>query len=346
MGEVFGIREDHNGLSVRALRPPAYCGQILKTGAIMAETQVTPSQQLIPVFLSNIGGVPAHVCDGRALHAHLENGDKFADWIKGRIEKYSFQENQDFALVSEKTEIKKGRGGDRRSTDYHLCLDMAKELSMVENNDKGREARRYFIAMEKKALEAAGQVVLQSHLEMLLPSEQQTLSEIVHAKAAPFGENVGKVLAEIWSRLHRKFRVAKYSQLPRTQLSDAILYITSMEIRGATLQVEKRINLTRVPEIQKFAQGMEHYFWFGGSASHAVWSRMRKIGDGKSTDFPESKLPEAFAEIARINERAEQFLREKYKFEQRAIKWVFGEDAEIIESPDLMALNNPQLLAA
>jgi hypothetical protein len=36
--------------------------------------------------------------------------------------------------------------------EYHLTLDMAKELSMVENNAKGREARRYFIAMEKKAL--------------------------------------------------------------------------------------------------------------------------------------------------------------------------------------------------
>ena len=39
-------------------------------------------------------------------------------------------------------------------------------------------------------------------------------------------------MAEIWSCLHRKFRVAKYSQLPRTQ-SEAILYVTQMQLRTA-----------------------------------------------------------------------------------------------------------------
>ncbi|WP_295392167.1 antA/AntB antirepressor family protein [uncultured Thiodictyon sp.] len=110
--------------------------------------------QLVPVFLAQIGGVPAQVCDARTLHAFLQNGDKFAGWIADRIAKYDFQEDQDFALVSVNSEIK-GRGGDRRSKDYHLSLDMAKELSMVENNAKGREARRYFIAMERQALAAA-----------------------------------------------------------------------------------------------------------------------------------------------------------------------------------------------
>ena len=194
---------------------------------------VTGDTQLVPVYRGTIGGVPAHVVNARELHTYLENGDKSAGWIPDRIEKYGFVEDQDFALISVNSEIKKGRGGDRRSKDYLISLDMAKELSMVENNAKGREARRYFIAMERKALEAAGQMVPASHQETLLPSEQQTLSEIVHAKVAHLAPDLqGKGLAEIWSRLHHKFRIAKYSQLPRTRIAEAILYVTQMELRG------------------------------------------------------------------------------------------------------------------
>jgi hypothetical protein len=46
---------------------------------------------------------------------------------------------------------KPGRGGDRRSVDVHLTLDMAKELAMVERNEVGRNIRRYFIQKEKEA---------------------------------------------------------------------------------------------------------------------------------------------------------------------------------------------------
>lgn len=65
----------------------------------------------------------------------------------------------------------------------------------------------------------------------LTASEQQTLSELVHKRVAEYGPNTGKALAEIWSRVHRKFRVAKYDQLPREQLSDAIAYVMAMEIK-------------------------------------------------------------------------------------------------------------------
>jgi hypothetical protein len=79
--------------------------------------------------------------------------------------------------------------------------------------------------------------------ETLLPSEQQTLSEIVHKRAEGYGELQGKVLAEIWSRVHRKFRVSRYSQLLRTQLSEAILYVTGLEIRkGKSLLLAKLYN--------------------------------------------------------------------------------------------------------
>ncbi len=66
----------------------------------------------------------------KELHEFLEVKSKFADWIKNRIEKYGFEENQDFVTVSKNLE----NGG--REIDYILKLDTAKELAMAENNEK------------------------------------------------------------------------------------------------------------------------------------------------------------------------------------------------------------------
>lgn len=106
------------------------------------------TQQLVRVFDGHIGGLPSQVCDGRELHAFLKSGWQFSDWIKKRIEQYGFEENQDFISFSVNPE--KPKGG-RPTTEYHLSLDMGKELSMVENNEQGRRARRYFIDCEKRA---------------------------------------------------------------------------------------------------------------------------------------------------------------------------------------------------
>jgi phage anti-repressor protein len=259
---------------------------------------VSGETALVPVFLGQIGGVPAHVCKATDLHVFLEAGTKFADWFTARVEKYGFVQDQDFALISENSEIKKGRGGDRKSKDYLLGLDMAKELSMVENNAKGREARRYFIAMERKALEAAGQVVPASHQETLIPSEQQTLSEIVHHKVAHLTPELqGKALAEAWSRLHRKFRIAKYSQLPRTQLSEAIVYVTSLDLRCAPAVPvtdpadDDRISPQQVQDISRAVHGCLSGWIFHDQDAQQVYNTLhvafhiQRIADLPASDF-------------------------------------------------------------
>ncbi|MDD9334082.1 MAG: antA/AntB antirepressor family protein, partial [Bartonella sp.] len=85
--------------------------------------------------------------NARELHAFLEVKRDFSNWIKDRINKYSFLKNQDYIVFANFGE---NLQGGRPSTEYHLTLDMAKELSMVEHNEKGRQARRYFIECEKK----------------------------------------------------------------------------------------------------------------------------------------------------------------------------------------------------
>lgn len=111
------------------------------------------STKLIPVISGTIQDQPAQLVNARDLHAFLGVGRDFSNWIKGRISEYGFVENQDFVLIRQNGRIKE-KGGDRRSIEYHLTLDTAKELSMVERTEKGREARRYFIECERRLIEA------------------------------------------------------------------------------------------------------------------------------------------------------------------------------------------------
>ena len=84
----------------------------------------------------------------RELHQFLGAKRDFSTWIKERIEKYQFIENQDYEVFPNFGENPKGG---RPLIEYALSIDMAKELSMIENNEMGRMARRYFIECEKIA---------------------------------------------------------------------------------------------------------------------------------------------------------------------------------------------------
>lgn len=83
----------------------------------------------------------------RNLHEFLEVKTRFNDWISGRVKKYEFVENSDFITVTEKKVT--AQGNQSEYTDYAITIDMAKELSMVENNERGKQARKYFIQIEK-----------------------------------------------------------------------------------------------------------------------------------------------------------------------------------------------------
>ncbi|EFN6402841.1 phage antirepressor Ant [Escherichia coli] len=107
------------------------------------------ANQLIPVFNGTIDNETTLLVNARDLHSFLGVGRMFAHWVKERIAEYGFVESLDYILICQNGQTK-GRGGDRRSKDYHLTLDTAKELAMVERNEKGRQIRRYFIECEKK----------------------------------------------------------------------------------------------------------------------------------------------------------------------------------------------------
>ena len=105
------------------------------------------NMELIKVTTTENG---SQVVSARELHKFLESKQQFADWIKDRIGKYGFVENQDFEVFQN---FMKNPNGGRPLKEYALTLDMAKELAMVEGNERGKQARQYFIACEKKLRE-------------------------------------------------------------------------------------------------------------------------------------------------------------------------------------------------
>lgn len=127
------------------------------------------TETLIPVVDGEIGGELQPCVDGRVLHGWLKSGEMFSKWIAARIRKYDFIENQDFACHWEisQTQTKGGRKGRARVKKYLLTLDMAKELSMVENNIQGRTARRYFINCEKALRRVESNLMMQFNRALL-----------------------------------------------------------------------------------------------------------------------------------------------------------------------------------
>ena len=79
-------------------------------------------------------GVEVQSVNARDLHVFLESGKDFATWMKDRITQYGFIENEDYEVFAE---IGNNPSGGRPAKEYMISLDMAKELSMVERNEKG-----------------------------------------------------------------------------------------------------------------------------------------------------------------------------------------------------------------
>lgn len=123
----------------------------------------------IPTFTGRLANIEQPLVDARDLHAYLQVESRFNDWIANRIQQYGFVEGEDF--YSDLSKTPKLLFGGRPRRDYHLSLEMAKELALVENNAQGRIIRRELIAFERRVRERVPQ--LEAALEAL---RQQALA--------------------------------------------------------------------------------------------------------------------------------------------------------------------------
>lgn len=110
--------------------------------------------------------------NARDLHEFLESKKVFVNWIKGRALKYGLVKGVDYEVIAQ---MGKNPQGGRPQSEYLLTIDAAKELAMVEGNHKGKQARLYFIDVEKR-LKA-----VKAEVDKLVPAMSQ--AEIILASA-------------------------------------------------------------------------------------------------------------------------------------------------------------------
>lgn len=103
--------------------------------------------ELIKISDGEIGGAVVQTVNARDLHEFLEIGKDFSTWIKLRVEQFGFVEGADYLLTETGEQLPSGT---KYRKDYFLTLDMAKELSMVERNARGKQARQYFLECERR----------------------------------------------------------------------------------------------------------------------------------------------------------------------------------------------------
>lgn len=86
---------------------------------------------------------------GRELHMFLGIETQYTKWFD-RMCEYGFTENIDFILVSQKCPTNNPKNPWTERTDHLMKIDMAKELCMLARNEKGKQARQYFLEVERE----------------------------------------------------------------------------------------------------------------------------------------------------------------------------------------------------
>lgn len=188
------------------------------------------STALIPVFTGTLQDQSVQLCNARDLHAFLQVGKDFSNWIKDRIATYGFIEGEDY---SPNLANRSGGTAGKRRTDYHLTLDTAKELSMVENNDQGRMARRYFIAQEKlaqisqarPAAEPAAHHITASPIDLAALS-RQVAEYLMDGQRDETLSIDRKALLEIEARLSKT--ITEFNSLPNSKIYSNVYNVLCM----------------------------------------------------------------------------------------------------------------------
>lgn len=114
--------------------------------SVLNELKVIENE-LVPVYETGTG---EKVVYGTELHEVLGVKSPYREWSARRFKDCDVLEDEDYTSV----EISTVSGGTPKK-EHIIKLDTAKEMAMLERNEKGKEVRKYFIAIEKKYKQTA-----------------------------------------------------------------------------------------------------------------------------------------------------------------------------------------------
>lgn len=224
--------------------------------------------ELVPVYVTDKG---EKVVYGTELHAALSVKSRFNDWVRNRLSDCEAIENENYESLT-KNLVSGGQ-----AKEYIIKLDTAKEMAMLERNEKGKQVRRYFIQVEKKYKEqtkrltvseqikiiAQGTVELEQKIDSvkqelddfkqdmpLLAVECDKITIAVRKRGVDaLGGNDSnaykddslrkRVYQDIYRELKRQFGVSTYKAIKRNQCEFAITIIEEYEL---PIALQEKIN--------------------------------------------------------------------------------------------------------
>lgn len=113
----------------------------------------------------------------RELHEFLEVKTAYKDWFP-RMCNYGFDENADYIAIAQKRAT--AQGNMATYYDHQLTIEMAKEICMLQRNEKGKQARQYFISLEK--MWNSPEMIMKRALEFANKQVETLQNQIEHDK--------------------------------------------------------------------------------------------------------------------------------------------------------------------
>lgn len=126
-------------------------------------------QELIPITTDERG---IQAVMGRDLHVFLEVGTEYRHWFP-RMLAYGFEEGKDYTVKNDHTA---SPAGIKERLNHVVSLDMAKEISMIQRTEKGKQVRQYFIEVEKRYRASTSQLSRMELIQLAMQAEQERLA--------------------------------------------------------------------------------------------------------------------------------------------------------------------------